>query len=211
MSERDIKFYTGFQQVLVYSIMAEIKYQYAYDENGKLVSIDEYIRDTGKLHTFKCVGCGGTLLPRAIGSEYRRAHFYHKEVIGCSGETYIHKLAKKLIKEKFDNSDRFYIAYNVNKRCDKRDCRLRNIDCQRKYEKNVIDLKKYYDTCTEEAQVNGFIADLLLTNSKKPNTKPVLIEICVTHACEEEKRNSAYGSFCRLFLSIKYSIAQIAG
>lgn len=51
-------------------------------------------------------------------------------------------------------------------------------------------MKQYYDTCTEEAEINGFIADLLLTNSKSTNLVPVLIEVCVTHACDEEKRNS---------------------
>ena len=59
--------------------MAEIKYQYAYDENGKLVSIDDYTKETSKLHTYCCVGCGNPLLPRAIGSKFRRPHFYHKE------------------------------------------------------------------------------------------------------------------------------------
>ena len=48
--------------------MAEIKYQYAYDEDGKLVSIDDYTKETSKFHVFRCVGCGKELLPRAIGS-----------------------------------------------------------------------------------------------------------------------------------------------
>lgn len=167
--------------------MAEIKYQYAYDESGRLVSIDDYTKETSKLHTYSCVGCGNPLLPRAIGSKSRRAHFYHKELVECSGETYIHKLAKKLIKQKFDNSSNFLVAYSVTKDCSNKECRLRNVNCHKDYERAEIDLKKYYDTCSVEANINGFIADILLTNSKNPKIQPVLIEICVTHACEEEK------------------------
>ena len=163
--------------------MAEIKYQYAYDENGKLVSIDDYTKETSKLHTYCCVGCGNPLLPRAIGSKSRRAHFYHKDLVECSGETYIHKLAKKLIKRKFDNSDKFLVAYFVTKDCSNKECRLRNVNCHKEFERAEIDLKKYYDTCSVEANINGFIADILLTNSKNPKIQPVLIEVCVTHAC----------------------------
>lgn len=170
--------------------MAEIKYQYAYDENGKLVSIDDYTKETSKLHTYCCVGCGNPLLPRAIGSKSRRAHFYHKNLVECSGETYIHKLAKKLIKRKFDNSDKFLVAYLVTKDCSNKECRLRNVNCHKEFERAEIDLKKYYDTCSVEANINGFIADILLTNSKNPKIQPILIEVCVTHACEEEKLNS---------------------
>ena len=170
--------------------MAEIKYQYAYDEVGKLVSIGDYTKETCKCHTYRCVGCGNTLLPRAIGSQSRRAHFYHKELVECSGETYIHKLAKKLLKRKFDDSDKFLISYRVAKKCSNKSCGLRNVDCHKEYERVEIDLKQFYDTCTEEAQIDGFVADLLLTNSNNPKIQPLLIEICVTHACEEDKIKS---------------------
>lgn len=170
--------------------MAEIKYQYAYDENGKLVSINDYTKEESKLHTFRCVGCGNPLLPRAIGSTSRRAHFYHKEIVECSGETYVHKLAKKLLKEKFDTSKEFLVAYSVTKDCSNKNCKLRNVNCHQEHEKTTIDLKKYYDTCTEEVRIGAFVADLLLTNSNKPDIDPVLLEICVTHACEQEKMDS---------------------
>lgn len=170
--------------------MAEIKYQHAYDEDGNLVSISEYTKETSKMHVFRCIGCGNELLPRAIGSKYKKAHFYHKNLVECSGETYIHKLGKLFIKKKFDESDQFLVSYRVSKECSAEECRLRNIYCKQEYIKLILDLKRYYDTCTEECIMDGFIADLLLTNSKKANLPPVLIEICVTHSCTEEKRNS---------------------
>jgi len=170
--------------------MAEVKYQYAYDENGVLVSIDDYTKETSKLHKYYCVGCGRELLPRAIGSKYKKAHFYHKEIIDCSGETYLHKLGKVAIRQKFDTSSHFYISYYVDKVCDQTQCELRNNNCKKEHVTNVVDLKQYYDTCSEEKEIKGFVADLLLTNSENANIPPILIEICVTHACEDEKIQS---------------------
>ena len=170
--------------------MAEIKYQYAYDESKKLVSIKDITKENRNQHQYICIGCGNPLLPRAIGSKYRRPHFYHKELVDCSGETYLHKLAKKLIKEKFENSEKFEISYPITRTCQNTNCQLRNDKCEDKNQVCKYDLKQYYDTCTEEADINGFIADLLLTNRKSTNLVPILIEVCVTHACDEEKRNS---------------------
>ena len=86
--------------------MKDIKYQYAYDENNTLVSIYDYTKETSKQHTFKCIVCGSDLCPRAICSEYRRAHFYHKESVLCNEETYLHKLSKLYIKNYFDKEIR---------------------------------------------------------------------------------------------------------
>lgn len=170
--------------------MADIKYKHAYDENGKLVCIDNISKEDRKSHKYTCVECGNPLLPRAIGSKYRRAHFYHKEEVVCSGETYLHKLTKQVIKHKFETEPTFYIEYNVSKKCNNAECKYRNVRCREDHSPYKVDLKKYYDTCTEESTVKGYIADLLLTNSKNPELEPTLIEVCVSHQCEEEKRNS---------------------
>lgn len=170
--------------------MGELKYKYAFDEIGNIVSIEDFTKESSKLHTFKCIVCGGELCPRAIGSKHRRAHFYHKEVVSCNGETYLHKLGKLYIKQHFDNSDKFCISYEVSKTCKEHNCNLRNYNCHKEHEINQVDLKEFYDTCTIEAPIKGFVADLLLTNSKNPNIPPTLIEICVTHPCEDEKKES---------------------
>ena len=67
---------------------------------------------------------------------------------------------------------------------------MRNVNCHKDYVDLTVDLKRYYDTCAEEQEIDGFIADLLLTHSKKADIPPVLIEICVTHPCDDEKRKS---------------------
>ena len=170
--------------------MAEIKYQYSLDENGELANVKSLTSENRHLHTYRCLGCGNTLLPRAIGSVKRRPHFYHKEQIDCSGETYLHKLGKRIIRERFYSSEHFVISYPVTIACNNTDCLLRNERCKEKNQAHEVDLKEVYDTCEEEVSINGFIADLLLTNSKKSNIPPILLEICVSHACEDEKQNS---------------------
>ncbi len=170
--------------------MAEIKYQYAYDENQHLISINDITKENRNEHQYVCIGCGNPLLPRAIGSKCRRAHFYHKELVDCSGETYLHKLTKKIFREKFLNAEHFEVTYRVKKECDAFNCKFRNMLCVDEYSTTTIDLKEYYDTCEEEVSIKSFVADLLLTNSKNPQIPPILIEVCVSHACEPEKRNS---------------------
>jgi hypothetical protein len=54
----------------------------------------------------------------------------------------------------------------------------------------TLNLYDYYDTCNEEVRYNGFVADILLTHSKKANRPPLFIEICVTHSCEQIKIDS---------------------
>jgi hypothetical protein len=171
--------------------MAEIKYQYAYDENGLLVSISDLSKESSKQHSFRCVSCGSTLLPRAIESKHRKPHFYHKSVVDCSGETYLHKLGKLLIKKKFDYSEKFVVSYSAKIKCNKSNCNLHNKGCE-KQEEVKVDLKEFYDTCSVEAYYKGFIADLLLTNSQKPDTPPVFIEIFVSHACDDDKLDSGF-------------------
>ena len=170
--------------------MGDLKYKYAFDEKGNIVSIEDLTKETSKEQTFKCIVCGSELRPRAIGSEHRRAHFYHKEIVSCNGETYLHKLGKLYIKQHFDKSDKFCISYEVSKTCKEHNCNLRNYKCHKEHEINQVDLKEFYDTCTIEATIKGFVADLLLTNSKNPDIPPTLIEICVTHPCEDEKKQS---------------------
>ncbi len=50
-----------------------------------------------------------------------------------------------------------------------------------------IDLTRYFDGAQEEATVDGFVADVLLTSS---SNKKLLIEVAVTHRCEPAKISS---------------------
>lgn len=168
--------------------MANIRYRTAFDEHKNLVDIRDVSKEERHEHTYRCITCGEVLLPR-LGNE-RARHFYHGKDTTCDGESYIHKLAKLRLKEKFDKSKHFYVSYIVTNVCSEEGCKLRNVNCSIPHEQHKIDLKKYYDTATIEAPINGFVADILLFNSKKPEYQPVLLEIRVTHACEQEKLDS---------------------
>ena len=116
-------------------------------------------------------------LPRAIGSKCRRPHFYHKQVVDCSVETYLHKLTKHIFKERFDKAEHYEITYPISKECSAKGCPLRNEQCKKIDCTTTVDLKQYYDTCQEEMPIDDYTADLLLTNSTKPDIPPILVEL----------------------------------
>ena len=169
--------------------MPGIKYHFALEGN-EVIPIENVDRDERKAHTFTCMGCGAEMIAK-IG-EKKAPHFAHKgNSENCSTETYLHKLAKRLIREKFETSNTFNIKYNRIGTCSKiNECRFGNIPECAVIQTSPINLKDYYDTCKEEVQIKGFVADLLLTNSTKPERDPVLIEVCVTHECTKEKLDS---------------------
>jgi hypothetical protein len=51
-----------------------------------------------------------------------------------------------------------------------------------------FDLTRHFDGVQEEAAVSGFVADVLLTSNQ--NDEKLLIEVTVTHRCEQEKIRS---------------------
>ncbi|MBP3349583.1 MAG: hypothetical protein J6L03_02955 [Bacteroidaceae bacterium] len=169
--------------------MNNIKYGYALDEHQNVISIHDVTQENRKEHTYHCIECGEELIPR-LGTK-RVLHFAHKcNTPNCTGETYLHKLAKRLIKEHFERSDSFMIKYFQNHKCFKhKTCPLYNIKC---VSRNIeeFNLKEYYNTCQEEKQYENYTADILLTNSREPNKKPIFIEIHVKHKSTEEKINS---------------------
>ena len=182
--------------------MAEVKYKYAFIDGDKDVpiSIDDITIEDRNRYKYRCIGCGHEIWPRAIDSKHKSAHFYHKEKLECSGETYLHQLAKLRIKQKFEDfSSPFIIQLNGTITCsNKNNCPLYDISICRTERQQLtpIDLHCFYDTCVEEKRVEDkkhrvFIADLLLYHSQK-QTPPILIEINVNHKCEQEKIDSKF-------------------
>ena len=111
----------------------------------------------------------------------------------------MHEFAKNKIKERFETSEHFYVWYNAKRKCKKKDeCELSKHNWEECYADGLykIDLKEFYDTCTLEKCYSienddeRYIADLLLTDSKDQNRKPIGVEIWVTHECSEEKKLS---------------------
>ena len=164
-----------------------IKFHNAIGTDGQIIHIDEVTIENRAEHYY-CVGCGGEM--SAVLGNKREHHFRHKEA-HCSWESYLHKLGKMRLKQRFDTQKEFVIKYYVEYHCDKsKDCKLEPI-CQDKKcncrELIAIDLKYLFDTCEEEITYKGYRADLMLSSKEHPEREPIFLEISVTHDCEAEK------------------------
>lgn len=172
--------------------MPNIKYHFALEGN-KIIPIEMVDKNERHAHTYTCMGCGAEMTAK-MGNK-NAWHFAHKvqDEGNCSSETYLHKLAKRLIREKFESSPSFWIQYNQVGLClSYKECRFKykQEDSCQVFKTVKHDLKQYYDLCQEEIPIEGFIADLLLSSSTHADRNPVLIEIYVTHKSTEEKLKS---------------------
>lgn len=174
-----------------------IKYSYCVDEKGELVHINSLTDATRHARKLYCLQCGQEMVANL--GQYKAKHFSHKADTACDGESYLHKLAKRRIKEKFDSSEHFPILFYRDVPCceashclcyDSQYCALGKQDIRS--DLKIWKDKPLYDTCEPEVSVGEFRPDLLLTCSTKPDRQPVFIEIYKTHESNETKRNSCY-------------------
>ena len=82
--------------------MCTVRYHFAYDEHDSIIDIDNVSSEYRKEHDFHCISCGALMMAR-LGNE-KAHHFAHKGGESCGSETYLHILAKLMLKRKFDNS-----------------------------------------------------------------------------------------------------------
>ena len=62
--------------------MAGVKYNYALDEQGRLVSIKQAYLEKNEGHTYRCIGCGAGMIARL--GEVRDWHFLPcRRLPGC--------------------------------------------------------------------------------------------------------------------------------
>lgn len=146
-----------------------IQYQYAIGLNGEILSIGAVTQETRRYRQFSCIGCGAKMT--AVLGNVRAHHFRHSGD-SCSWESYLHRLGKLILKQRFDSSQEFPVKYHVRNGCPNfHACRLKGDPVWQKcppVKLSAFDLKKYYDTCEVEATYKGFRADLMLTNSGQP-------------------------------------------
>ncbi|MBQ0115200.1 MAG: hypothetical protein KBT10_04955 [Bacteroidales bacterium] len=153
--------------------------------NGQVKEINNVTKECRKSEKYTCLGCGNEMV--AVLGQVREHHFRHKNSENCSNETYLHNLAKKMIKEIFDTQEYFVIQHNANNVCEQLDsCPFKR--CKKNVQRK-IDLKKYFDTCEIEKTCGGFRPDVLLTHSEHSDRK-LFIEVNVNHPCTYEKINS---------------------
>lgn len=184
-----------------------IKYPIAYTLEGKKV----YAYEIGlnpeiwKGVKFYVPGCEGSADDEMlfVSRKHRRGvtfFFRHKakEVDDRKApDKYLHNLSETILKERFDKSaetGEFWITYYVRGGCPHfDDCTLKDVvSCNKtpKPVKKKINLRDFYDSCILEKREDGFIADLLLTNSKDESQKPLFFEVLVTHECSDKKKQS---------------------
>lgn len=172
-------------------MIKQIKYSYCVDENGVLFCVRKLKNETRHSHQWYCLQCGQEMVPRL--GETNAWHFAHKADTACDGESYLHKLAKKSIYERFVSADSFPISFFREVPCkESQKCTLYEKEICREEKEIPFDIKKWYDTCEEETGIGGFRPDLLLTCTTKKDRKPVFIEIFKTHQSEELKLSSEY-------------------
>lgn len=167
--------------------MAKQDYSYSLDKESNLIHVKEAVKG----NEYRCPCCGEAMIPRQ--GKLRKWHFAHKANLeNCSYETYLHKIAKRRIRDFFNASPHFYIKFRGEATCVVQDCPLGREKTKCTWDKyDEFDLKNYYDKCDEEVTIDNFRADLLVTNSER-NIPPILIEIFVSHKSTEEKINSKH-------------------
>lgn len=177
--------------------MGQIKYSYCLDENNELVHNSSLSVETRHSHTYYCLECGHPLIAK-IG-KFKVPHFSHAADTACDGESYLHKLAKRRIRDHFMSTDNFPLVFTRDVPClDSLHCPgCIARDCYQLRVSIPTDLKTWqgnvvYDDCKKEVTVGEFRPDLLLTCSTKPDRAPVFIEVYKTHESEELKKASEY-------------------
>ena len=94
-----------------------VKNRYALDENDKLVDVQTVTEQDRKY--FTCIGCGSPMRP-VLGDVVGR-HFRHKVDADCNGETYLHRLGKKVFEETYkyclEHNQPFEVSFNQYKIC----------------------------------------------------------------------------------------------
>ena len=157
-----------------------IKYQYAKDENEKLIDIDSLNQENRDKSKFFCIGCGNELIARL--GKIKVHHFAHKKVVTCSGETYLHLLGKQLFFENYtdclNNQKPFTIEIYQKSTCNHYENEL-GLNCKLPKIATKFDLTQFFDKISVETREGSFIADIMLTS--KNGKDKVFVEIAVTH------------------------------
>lgn len=174
--------------------MAEIQYRFAKDKSGTRIDINDVTSDMQKNVEFFCISCEAPMCA-VINTGHKQRFFRHKVVpLNCNKETYLHRLSKQILKDRFDHSDTFEIKLYRAHSCDlyskcTNNSKNENDCCQE--ELDSFDLKKWYQECIpENRDVEwGMIPDLKLIDTNGTHN-PIWLEVFVTHACTENKLNT---------------------
>ena len=168
-----------------------VQYRRALNSSGEVVTA-ESLAGTVISDSYSCISCDKTLVAKVNGSEHR-PHFAHKAKIECCGETYLHRLTKRVFRETYthclETGVPFLISFNTPRVCDK-NLSLLNRICVLGEETQEYDLTQYYTEIREETRDGEFVPDISLHSKTRPDDV-IYIEVAVTHFLSEKKSMSA--------------------
>lgn len=168
-----------------------VQYRYGMNSSGVVVTADS-LAGTVIDDTFTCLGCEQPLIARVNG-KVQRPHFGHKPRVECSGETYLHRLAKRVFQETYEKcletGAPFTIAFSTPRICSKFKS-LTGQYCELGEDQHEYDLTRYYTDLRVETRDGQFIPDVSLHSQTRPD-ELIYIEIAVSHFLSEAKENSA--------------------
>ncbi len=162
------------------------RYRYALSAHGALLDVADLTaaeRRSGA--PYVCMGCAGEMVPR-LGA-VRVHHFAHRAEGECAGETYLHRLAKRVLHDEVASAlaagRPFLLVYPETARCTHfRDAHGFVCASERPRE---LDLTAYFDRVSVETAHGGFRPDLLLHSTRHDDC--VYLEVAVSHPCSPEK------------------------
>lgn len=163
--------------------------------DGKLVCVSDVdAANRYALGPYFCVGCDHIMIP--VLGRVRQHHFKHKagRPADCLHETYLHELAKKVLYKAISDAmvagQQYPLFRNRGIVCDHY-MEPHGITCTNQQVPVQENLAARFDRIDMEKGVNGFVADILL--SSKVTTESLLLEIVVTHHCDDAKIASGLG------------------
>lgn len=146
-----------------------------------------HIKDAENKKKYYCPFCHKEMITKR--GAIREWHFAHKKE-ACSYDNYLHSIAKILIMNWFNSSDKIVLFMNTQEKCSRfKDCTFYDDNNCCGTKEVAYNLKEYYIQCTQEHKYGGFVADLYCENRNNSNT-PLFIEIKVTHECSQNKKDS---------------------
>ena len=171
---------------------SKVQYQYAYSSSDEIIHVESLTNTPEvRLETFKCISCGNLLIPKL--GKIKRKHFAHKHVCDCSGETYLHRLAKELFLREYQHCLDQHLPFNIELRisryCDQHKADF-GLICHLGSESKTYDLTKRFRKVELETQIGDFIPDILLSDAT--GEKQLFIEIAVTHKVTHQKSKSGF-------------------
>jgi len=171
--------------------MRRIQYRFALDTEGRLVDVNGLVRESRR-SAFTCIGCGARLVAH-LKDDQRARHFAHFGRSTCAGyETYLHRASKAAFLETYRaclKADRpFMLRVPVVDTCNALNEKL-GITCAIDRYRD-IDLTQWFKSAAMEQRHDGFIADILLSGARARDL--LLVEIVVTHPCDEAKIASGH-------------------